>query len=227
MSGGLVYRSAIGYELVMRVLYGRHYAERLRAVADHVPAGASVLELCPGPGALYARHLRHRAGDYTAIDINERFAARLRNLGARVLVLDLSQPGDLPDADVVIMQASLYHFLPEAGEMVDRMLAAARLCAIVAEPIRNLASSSNPLLAAVSRRTTDAGSGGHEQRFDENSLDDLMARYADATSAAFRIHGGREKVFVLVPRRRRPPGAPDAPVPGPAPGHRPDTAAGS
>jgi methyltransferase family protein len=201
MSTSLVYRSALGYQLLMRVLYGRHYAHRLRAVAEHVPAGASVLELCPGPGALYARHLRQRAGTYTAIDMNPRFVARLRKLGARAVVLDLSAPAVLPEADVVIMQASLYHFLPDAGAIVDRMVGAARLRAIVAEPIRNLASSAMPMLAAFSRRTTDPGGGGHQQRFDEASLDELMARYAALTVAAFRIHGGREKVFVLDPRR--------------------------
>ena len=198
---GLVYRSALGYELVMRVLYGRHYGGRLQAVAEQVPAGVSVLELCPGPGALYARHLRRRGGAYTAIDVNKRFVSRLRRLGAQALVRDLSSSPELPEADVVIMQASLYHFLPDAQEIVDRMVAAARVRVIVAEPIRNLASSAVPVLAALSRLTTDAGAGGHEQRFDEISLDHLMARYTDVTIAAFTIDGGREKVFVLAPRR--------------------------
>src|SRR5436305_14222025 len=51
----LIYRSALGYELVMRALYGRHYAERMRAVAAEVPHGSSVLELCCGPATLYKR----------------------------------------------------------------------------------------------------------------------------------------------------------------------------
>jgi hypothetical protein len=208
---GLVYRSALGYELVMRALYGRHYADRLRAVAEHVPPGASVLELCPGPGALYVRHLRRRGGAYTAIDVNVRFVARLRRLGAHALVRDLGQGADLPGADVVIMQASLYHFLPDADAMVDRMVAAARQRVIVAEPIRNLSTSAIPLLGSLSRRSTDAGAGGHEQRFDEESFDDLMARYADVTIAAFPIHGGREKVFVLDPGLRRMARASDPP----------------
>lgn len=222
MSAGLVYRSAVGYELVMHALYGRHYPDRLRAVAEHVPAGASVLELCPGPGALYARHLRKRAGAYTAIDLNARFVARLNKLGASAFVLDLTAPGQLPEADVVIMQASLYHFLPDAHEVVDRMLAAARLRTIVAEPIRNLAGSAIPVLAALSRLTTDAGAGGHARRFTEDSLDELMVRYADATLAAFTIRGGREKVFVLAARTR-----PGTPAPGPRPARRSRTAGDS
>ncbi len=42
------------------------------------------------------------------------------------------------------MQASLYHFLPDAHEIVERMLAAAGRRVIVSEPVRNLASSQNP-----------------------------------------------------------------------------------
>lgn len=202
MSTSLIYRSAIGYELLMRALYGRHYAARLRAVADQIRPGASVLELCPGPGALYARHLRDRAGAYTGADVNQAFVERLRGMGAGALRLDLNQAGELPEADVVIMQASLYHFLPDASAVVDRMLAAARERVIVAEPIRNLASSRLPVLALLGQRGTDPGvaGDGHAQRFDEPTLDSLMARYAPLIVAAFTIPGGREKVFVLNPQ---------------------------
>ena len=37
MGTSLVYRSAAGYELVMRALYGRHYGARIRVVAEQVP----------------------------------------------------------------------------------------------------------------------------------------------------------------------------------------------
>ncbi len=204
MSTSLIYRSASGYELLMRGLYGRHYTARMRAVAELVGAGASVLELCPGPGALYERHLRDHAGTYTGVDVNPRFAARLQRLGARALVRDLSTGDEpLPRADVVIMQASLYHFLPDAEAIVERMLAAALERVILAEPIRNLSSSRVPLLALIGRRATDPGAGGdgHEQRFDEPALDRLMARYGAQTVSAFTIPGGREKVYVLDPRR--------------------------
>ncbi|GAC1577857.1 MAG: hypothetical protein NVS3B18_11620 [Candidatus Dormibacteria bacterium] len=206
----LIYRSATGYELVMRALYGRNYPARLRAVADQVPSGSSVLELCPGPGALYRRHLRGRVSAYTGVEVNPGFADHLRRLGATVVQRDLSVPGPLPEADVVIIQASLYHFLPAADMLIERMLTAARRRVIVAEPIRNLSSSRLGWLAALGRRGTDPGAGaGHEQRFDEAALDRLMAAYREVTAAAFTIPGGREKVFVLEPARdRRPTGPP-------------------
>ena len=178
MSTSLVYRSAHGYELLMRALYGRHYAARMSAVAEQVPAGASVLELCCGPGTLYMRHLRARAGDYIGVDVNERFVAALRRRGVDARRLDLADGADpLPAADVAIMQASLYHFLPDATAIVDRMLV--------------------PGVALLGRRAADPGVGAHAERFTEETLDAMMARYRELTLADFLIPGGREKVYVL------------------------------
>jgi SAM-dependent methyltransferase len=196
LSTSLIYRSAAGYELLMRALYGRHYAARLRAVADQVPDGASVLECCCGPGTLYLRHLRGRVSGYVGIDVNEGFVARLRRRGVDARRLDLAT-APLPSADVVILQASLYHFLPDAGRMIDRMLAAARERVIISEPVRNLASSSLPLVGRLGRRAADPGVGGHAQRFNEESLEALMARYHERTLRSFPIPGGREAVYVL------------------------------
>ena len=198
MSTSLVYRSAVGYELVMRALYGRHYGERMRAIAAEIPDGDSVLELCCGPGTLYTRHLRARVGEYIALDINERFVAALRRRGVDARVIDLAGGQEpLPDADVAVIQASLYHFLPDAERIVERMLAAARRRVIIAEPVRNLASSANPVIGLLGRRAADPGVGGAERRFTEETLDRLMERYRERVLKAFTIPGGRERVYVL------------------------------
>jgi len=197
MSTSLIYRSALGYEWLMRALYGRHYGARLRSVADRVPPGASVLELCCGPGTLYRRHLRERAGVYLGLDVNQAFVDRLRARGLDARLVDLGGEQPLPRADVVIIQASLYHFLPGASALLDRMLAAAEQRVIVAEPVRNVASSRLPVVATLGRRGTDPGVGDHAQRFTEESLDRLMERYRERVQETFLIPGGREKVYVL------------------------------
>ena len=197
-STSVIYRSATGYELLMRALYGRHYEDRMQAVADQVPDGATVVELCCGPGTLYTRHLRDRASGYIGLDVNQAFVSKLRGQGVDARVMDLADPDvALPGADVAIIQASLYHFLPDAGSLVDRMLAAAQERVVVAEPIRNLSSSRLPGIGLLGRRAADPGVGGHEQRFTEASLDQLMEGYADRVRSAFLIPGGREKVYVL------------------------------
>jgi len=214
MTTSLIYRSAAAYELVMRALYGRHYQARLDVIAEQVRPGATVLELCPGPGALYEHRLRGRVGSYTGLDVNPGFVRRLRRLGADARQLDLSGNPELPEADIVIMQASLYHFIPEAGAIIERMLAAARERVIIAEPIRNLTTSRLAFVAHLGQRGTDPGTGqgdphaGHTQRFTEATLDQLMGGYRDRTLKAFTIPGRREKVFVLDPLRVPAPRAP-------------------
>jgi SAM-dependent methyltransferase len=230
VSHSLVYRSATGYELVMRVLYGRHYGARMRLVADEVPEGASVLELCCGPGTLYRKVLHGRTGAYIGLDLNDRFVTRLRRLGIDARRVDVAAAEPLPTADVVIMQASLYHFLPRPETIIDRMLAAAGDRVIIAEPVRNLASSTVPIVSAVARRAADPGAGSYGSRFTAGTLRALMSRYGDRITSSFTIPGGREQVYVLTSTgaAHETPEDPAAwPGQDPPHAHRSGTAAGS
>jgi SAM-dependent methyltransferase len=215
LTTSLIYRSAVVYEVLMRLLYGRRYTDRMRAVAAEVPEGSAVLELCCGPGTMYLRHLRPRIRDYVGLDVNPGFVRALRGRGVDARQADLSADPVLPEADVVIMQASLYHFLPHPETVVDRMVTAARDRVVISEPIRNLASSGIPLVGALGRRAADPGLGDAEHRFSEASLDRLMERYRERVVSSFLIPGGREKVYVLAGSR------------APRPQHRSGTEAGS
>jgi SAM-dependent methyltransferase len=180
----------------MRVLYGRYYSARDAAVAAHVPAGASVLELCCGPSRLYRKELRGKVGSYVGLDANAGFVESLRRLGVDARQANVAT-APLPEADIVVMQASLYHFMPDARAILERMRATARDCVIVSEPVRNLASSGLPLIARFAGRRTATDGVAHEHRFDEPSLDALTATFGDAVLTAELVPGGREKVYVL------------------------------
>ena len=181
----------------MLALYGRHYPSRYRAIADLIPAEASVVDLCCGPALLFSRYLRHKNVQYTGLDVNAGFIEKLIRAGARGQVWDLRKAEPLPQADYVIMQASLYHFLPDALPIIERMLKAARRQVIIAEPIRNLATSGSPLLAALGRLFTNPGVGEQPHRFTEESLDELFSGYDSRVDRSFLIAGGREKVYVI------------------------------
>lgn len=200
MAESLVYRNSWIYELAMIALYGRHYAARYRAIADLIPAGSSVLDLCCGPGILHSRYLRGKAVAYTGLDINPRFVARVRRHGGQGLVWDLHADRPLPSADSVVMQASLYQFLPDPAPVVRRMLQAAQERVIIAEPIRNLSDSRFRMLAAFAGRQADAGLGVRPRRFTEETLDAFFNDLSQPPIRTFLIPGGREKVYVLGPR---------------------------
>jgi len=197
MATSLIYKSASLYELAMFLLYGRHYTSRYRAIADLIPDGSSVLDLCCGPAHLYQRCLQAKSVKYTGLDINKKFIARVIRRGGSGRVWDLRSSESLPHADYVIMQASLYHFLPDASQIVDRMLEASRERVIIAEPIRNLTTSNSRLVSLLGRIFTNPGVGEHALRFTEESLADFFASYAARVVQSFPIAGGREKVYVL------------------------------
>jgi hypothetical protein len=181
----------------MIALYQRHYFARYRALADLIPCRAEVLELCCGPGILYRRYLRQKNVQYHGVDINERFIRDLVDRGISAETWDLRSARPLPPAEYVIMQASLYHFLPDASWMLDRMLEAAHKTVIVAEPIRNLTCSRLKFVARLSHRLTDPGNGSQAKRFGESELDELMVLHGELLRRKFLVPGGREKVYVF------------------------------
>ena len=201
MTGSLIYSHASIYEAVMRALYGRGYDERFRAVAELIAEGSSVLDVCCGPGTLFHRYLKAKGVRYTGLDINQHFVERLDAAGATGLIWNLDEARPLPRAEYVVMQGSLYHFLPEASNVVGRMIAAAEKQVLIAEPIRNMTSSRIFPLAFVARKLTNPGTGEQSNRFNEASLDALMQLYRirghDVRSSL--IAGGREKLYIVDP----------------------------
>jgi SAM-dependent methyltransferase len=192
-----LYEQTLFYELVMAMLYGRHYAARYRVIADLIPSGATVLELCCGPGILFDRYLRSKVARYTGLDLSEPFVRRLRSRGGHGLVWNLRNGAPLPIADCVVMQGSFCHFLPDARPIFNKMLRAARSKIIVAEPVRSVVSGKNRIAAEIGRRFTDPGDGHSAYRWNEASLDQFFSSYASHIETSFLIPGGREKVFVV------------------------------
>ena len=181
----------------MKLLYGRHYQERYSRIADLIPARSTVLELCCGPAFLYRNYLTHKAVAYTGVDRSAPFVNALVKEGIHALLCDLRAEMSLPRADYVVIQASLYHFLPNVSHILDRMLQSATKRVIVAEPIRNLATSRIALLSGLAARLSGPDEENAPRRFSEESLDRLFEDYSDRVTQSFTIAGGREKVYVL------------------------------
>jgi hypothetical protein len=97
----------------------------------------------------------------------------------------------------MIMQASLYHFLPDPTPIVERMLRSAEKRVIIAEPIRNMSTSDSPFLSLLGRLFTNPGAGSHTLRFTEASLSEFFRNYGSRVIESFPIAGGREQVYVL------------------------------
>jgi SAM-dependent methyltransferase len=194
-----IYRSASVYEAAMSLLYGRWYDERFQSLAQVIREGSSVLDVCCGPGTLFHRYLKGKRVDYIGLDINEHFVDRVRAGGATGIIWNLKEKRPLPRAEYVLIQSSLYHFLPDASDLIERMIAAAERQVLIAEPIHNMAESRISLLSFLARKLTNPGTGDQPSRFNEARLDALMEQYQlrGYSVRGELIAGGREKLYII------------------------------
>lgn len=198
----LIYAHPSVYQLLMRLIYAGGYTARYRALSQLIPDGADVFEACAGDAYLYRHYLQARGIRYRAGELNDTFVAHARARGIDMMRFDL-QRDPVPQADVVLLHASLYQFMPEHRQIVDRLLDAARRELILSEPVRNLSSSRWALVRWIAKRSADPGSGHKAQRFDEQSLDEFVqAHYADRVRQRLLIPGGRELIYRLEGRAR-------------------------
>jgi len=131
-----IYWTGIGYDLAMRLLYGKRWAVTYRDIADRIPDGASVVDVCAGTSRIYRDFLRHRNIDYLALDFNLRLVMSTRHSGVRAQRFDIRHD-DVPAADYVVMCSSLYHFRNTENEVVSKLLAAARKAVIISDDGRH------------------------------------------------------------------------------------------
>jgi hypothetical protein len=156
-----------------------------------------VFEACAGDGYLYRRYLAPRGVRYRGGDINPAFLAHAARRRIPMAAFDLRRD-EVPRADVVLLHASLYQFMPEHRRVVDKLLGAARRSLIISEPVKNLSSAGFGPVAWLARRSANPGDGDKPARFDEPSLDAFFAEnYADRVERSLLIPGGREKIYCL------------------------------
>lgn len=167
-----IYWSPGLYRLTMWLLYGRVFQERYRVVADLIPTGTKVVELCCGCGYLFEAFLRDRSIDYTGIDLLPSMLRRLRRLGAKVLSGDILEL-EVPEGDVCVMLGSLYHFHPREMEVL-RLMARSSL-AILLEPVENISDQGHPLFRLAGRYLSYIQRTSSSYRLTSKTLDDLFA----------------------------------------------------
>ena len=189
-----IYWTCVGYDAVMRLLYGRNYRRSYADVSARIPNGASVVDLCCGTGRLGLDFLRPRGCPYLGLEWNGHFVMGIRKRGGHARSWNgLTDP--IPAADYVTMCSSLYHFHDDADAMIQRMRAAARVAVIVSEPVVNVSASSSRAVAGIARAFTNPGVGSHDARFDLESFRALAERQG-ASEMAWRP-GDRNAVAVF------------------------------
>ena len=194
----LLYSFQSVFHLQMRCEYGRAFDARYEIIAEHIPDGARVVDVCAGDCWLYLKHLKPKRVEYLGLEISPPLVRWAGKRGVQAQVFNLWED-PVPPADIVVMQASLYQFDPETDRIVQKLKAAARQAVIIAEPIKNLSNASLPLvsrIADVLTRPIGRKPSYTGKRFTQETLGAFFEQLG-GLERSFVIPGGREMVGIF------------------------------
>lgn len=182
----IIYWHPAIYRAALKLLYGRQYRDRYRVIAEEV-GGDDILDLCCGDCAL-AGYVK----SYKGIDFDEGFVRSARKKGIDVRHLDIAAQ-KIPQAQCIVLQGSLYQFIPHHEKLIKKMLGSAKKV-IISESGINVAQSKNALIAKIAKLLTST-SKTHKERFTKSQLMSLFEKW----HAKKIIDTGRDLIGVFEP----------------------------
>ncbi len=189
---GLVYKHPWIYRALMFGVYRSNFFSRYAALVGRIPTGASVVDICSGD-AMLSDALKAKGCTYLGLDINPRFVEWGRREGKDIRLFD-ARRDEIPEADVICIQSSLYQFYPNERILIDKMLAKAKVKVLVMEPVVNLTKHPIPFLKNLAIRWTRVGGVSFNYRHDVESFGKLGREYG--VDPVF-IAGGREMLLEI------------------------------
>lgn len=190
-----IYWNSTLYHLAIRQSAGRYFAQRYLALAELIPQNASVTEVCLGDAYLYSNYLAGKEVNYLGLDINNAFvrSAIRKDIPARVFDV---MTEEVEPADYVIMQGSLYQFIPEEKKIIRKLLDAAKKQLIISEPVKNRAQSDNPFVSFLAKYAVNPGTGHARERFNEKTLVACFQSFPEFKEAKV-IPGGIDMIGIF------------------------------
>jgi len=174
---GFVYWHPLIYRAAMKAVYGGCFEKRYALIAAEIPDGAQVDDFCCGDASLYFDYLRRRSIRYRGFDLNPVFVRWLRRRGVEACVFDL-ETDPVPSGQILVLQASLYQFIPGQRKILDKLFSSGHERIIIAEPVSNLSQSHSRLLRGLARLATATDKGARPDRFEREQLLDLFRQYS-------------------------------------------------
>lgn len=198
-----LYASPKLYTLAMRVLYWPHFDDRYKVVADLVPEGSTVVDACCGDAYIYTEYLKNKRVNYIGLDSSPAMVKAGLDAGVDIRLWNALYE-EVPQADVILMQGSLCHFIPHVDGIISKLRASAKEIVILSEPIRAKRRSTNPVASALSKTLTqplDDNGTYRGERFTRKELREFLEAQPGYLSSRI-VPGGRDMVGVLLGQGR-------------------------
>ena len=193
----IIYSYRFLYNIAVRCLYRKEFEDRYEKIALLIPESSTVVELCCGDCYLYKHYLKKKNVKYTGLDINTGFIYSAQRDGINVIYHNLLTNNPIPEAEYIIIQASMYHFLPDVNGFYSRLLKSTQKELIISEAVETLSTSSNPLIRFIARCALNPGSGPPTEYFTKQTFKKFCDEHSDNLKCLFEIANGKEMCAVF------------------------------
>lgn len=190
----LIYRHPMVYKGLIYFLYGKNFNSHYEMIAKWIPDGSEVLDVCCGDATLYSLFLKKKKVIYKGIDINPYFIKSAEKKEIKVDYLNILEE-EIPKADYIVVQASLYQFIPNQREIMKKLLSSTRKRFIISEPISNLSQSKWKLIKKLAQISANPGTGDKNCRFIPEEFIKLLLEFE--VDEYFTAPGGRDIVGIF------------------------------
>jgi hypothetical protein len=184
------------YRKAMKWAYGEHYKIRYEALQKYIPGNCELLELCMGDAYFYLNYLQKKNIHYKCADINPIFVKAAWNKGLNATQMNIvTDP--IPKSDFILMQASLYHFIPNEKKIIDKLLNACNKSVILSENVENLSNSASGLKSWIGTFLSKAKSGQSRIKFTRETLKKALEPYSSHIKVWEETSDNKEVVIIL------------------------------
>ena len=194
----IVYWHPFIYSLFIRFSYKNSYRKRYQSIQSLIDANSSLVDVCCGDCKIY-EFLKDKNISYKGLDFNSTFVKEANKKGIRVQQCNVHKD-EIPSADYVLMQASLYQFIPHQGEVLQKLFNAAKKYLIIAEPVKNHADSKWKIVSFIAKQLNNPGDGIKTARFNINTLKEALKPFKE--NSVKEILVGDTEYIVLIKKEQ-------------------------
>lgn len=191
----ILYWHSYTYALLVRLMFKKYYTDRYKAIKNVIDNNSSVVDVCCGDSKLYA-FLKCKNINYLGLDFNQTFIKFSNKRGINVRLFDIYKD-EIPVSDFVVIQGSMYQFIPNHNKILKKLYEAADKYLIITEPIRNYAQSQNNFISLIGRLLNNPGDSMKVHRFTLQTFKEALQPFKGNIVSENIINGDIEYMVVI------------------------------
>jgi hypothetical protein len=104
---------------------------------------------------------------------------------------------EIPKTDYILMQGSLYHFIPEEKNLIQKLLEACNKEIIISESVDNLSNSESKIKSFLAEQFSKAKTGQSKLKFTTKTLSETFSEFKNQIKVWEEEPDSKEIIIVL------------------------------